>query len=344
LLARTGPIGAWGGLLRSTLLTLAQYLGWPLAWTLESLVRLSSRRVGLALVYHEVAARPGDARRELAPALCARLVESQLRHLRSRYRIVHASELLEAVKTRRRGQRFPVAVTFDDDVSSHAEIVFPMLRRLEMRATFFVGGRSLERPLDYWWQRLQRAADRGLLEVAAREIDAEGGGEAEGARRPDDLHQLHARMEALSPEQRERATARLVTIAGPDRPESGLRSAALRALAEAGHEIGFHTLCHHALPALDDRALVTAVTEGRDAVTAASGRPLRAIAYPHGRWDPRVTRAARAAGYQYGFTGQPTPIRPWSDPMAQGRYEVAAASGGHFAAQLVKALVARGDS
>ena len=42
---------------------------------------------------------------------------------------------------------------------------------------------------------------------------------------------------------------------GPDPPDAGLRAQDVRAIAPAGHEIGFHTLHHQYLPLLDDQSL-----------------------------------------------------------------------------------------
>ena len=63
------------------------------------------------LVYHRVGETVGDfdvAREEF---------ERQMRHLRRCYRVVKAAEILEAAGNRRRGRRFPVAITLDDDLT-----------------------------------------------------------------------------------------------------------------------------------------------------------------------------------------------------------------------------------
>ncbi len=126
-----------------------------------ALLRLSGRRAGLALVYHKLGDPPGDPRRELVPALSPRLFEAQLGHLARLYRVVPCRELQEAVAARRRGQRFPVAITFDDDLASHAGHALPALRAAGLPATFFLSGASLESPHRFWWERLQAAVDGG---------------------------------------------------------------------------------------------------------------------------------------------------------------------------------------
>src|SRR5919197_3306136 len=63
----------------------------PAARVLEVACRWSSRRIGLALCYHRIGDPEGDPERELVPALGAARFEAQVRHLRSRYRLVPAS-------------------------------------------------------------------------------------------------------------------------------------------------------------------------------------------------------------------------------------------------------------
>src|SRR4051812_48029869 len=71
------------------------------------LARVSSRRAGAAIVYHRVGGAGGDPNLEILAAVSSDVFVRQLRHLRRHYRVVPAAKLLEAVRSRRRGQRFP---------------------------------------------------------------------------------------------------------------------------------------------------------------------------------------------------------------------------------------------
>jgi peptidoglycan/xylan/chitin deacetylase (PgdA/CDA1 family) len=291
-------------------------------------LRLSARRAGLVLVYHALAERSGDPRRELVPPHSTAVFERQLRHLQRRYRLVRAEELSEAVRRRRRGQRLPVAVTFDDDLPSHVLLAAPILRRHGASATFFLCGASLDGPFTFWWQRLQHAFDEG------RAIPVGGDG----------IHEPARRIEAMSPAERAEVADLLDREPAPGPADMGLRAEQARALAESGCDIGFHTVRHDRLPGLDDDALVAALTDGRERLEAAVGRPLTTIAYPHGQADDRVADAARAAGFRLGFTGRYEPVAPTSDPLLLGRIEPSPEAGVHFGLQVVRALLKRGHS
>jgi peptidoglycan/xylan/chitin deacetylase (PgdA/CDA1 family) len=84
----------------------------------------------------------------------------------------------------------------------------------------------------------------------------------------------------------------------------------LRALAEAGWEIGSHTVSHPRLTALDDDALYEELRTSRGVVEELVGRTCRSIAYPYGDVNLRVTTTAAAAGYVAGAVLPSRPHRP----------------------------------
>lgn len=291
----------------------------------ELVLRLSARRAGIVLVYHGLAQRAPDLDRDVVPAHEVSLFEAQLRYALRRYRIVPARTILEAARSRRRGERFPLALTFDDDLASHVTTAMPVLERLGLPATFFLCGASLERPYAFWWERLQRAVELG--------VDL-----APMSGMPTSARSLALRIEEADPRERAEAANELQRLVGDDPSDSGLRADGVRALAGAGFEIGFHTLRHDRLLPLGGDGLAAALTDGRSALEEACGSRLTSIAYPHGRGDERVAQAARAAGFELGFTGAGEPVRAGSDPMLLPRIEPAFTDVRAFAGQLAWAL------
>jgi len=98
----------------------------------------------------------------------------------------------------------------------------------------------------------------------------------------------------------------------------------LRALREAGIEIGSHTVNH---PQLTKVPLQVAAAELGDSAAQieAAGLPRpRAFAYPHGEWNPEIATAAAAAGYEAAFTIDPGRVRAGADRFALPRIEVLA--------------------
>jgi peptidoglycan/xylan/chitin deacetylase (PgdA/CDA1 family) len=296
-------------------------LGVPLASLLRNLADRSNRGAGVALVYHRVGEPAGDPRRELVPALATSLFAKQAGHLASHYDVVGASNLIRAVEERRRGGRFPVAITFDDDLPSHRDVAAPVLASAGLTATFFVSGASLQRPQRFWWERLQAAYD-GQLDLTAIKPDGANGAS---------IHDVARWIQNLPTREREQVDARLVELVGHDPPDSGLRAEALRTLAQLDFEIGFHTRRHHMLTSLDDQELAEAMRLGRDELEQVVQRPLRTIAYPHGQADRRIADAAREAGFAAGFTGVPSAVTHSSEPLLLGRVSPSYRSTGELA-------------
>jgi peptidoglycan/xylan/chitin deacetylase (PgdA/CDA1 family) len=287
---------------------LARTVGLPFGTVAALALRASARKAGVAVMYHGVLPRPADPDRELVPAHSAEVFERQVRHLRRRYRLVPAAALADAVARRRRGERFPAAVTFDDDLACHTDVVLPILRRLGVEATFFLSGASLDGPYAFWWERLQRAVTSGVQDVPGL-VGAPTG----------QLREVGLFLEELEPHERDVVADRLQRTVGPDPPESGLRREGVRALTDAGMTIGFHTLRHDALTLLSDDRLGSALVDGRAELERAAGAAVDTIGYPHGRADGRVAAAARAAGFGAGFTTRHEAVTPATDPLLQGR-------------------------
>ena len=321
---------------RNAVRLLIRALGDPLCGLAATVLRLSGRKVGFALIYHSIAPprRPGE---ELVPPHAPELFAQQVRHLARWYDIVDGPTLLERVGARRRGQRFPVAITFDDDLREHVQTALPILRAAAARATFFLCGSSLDEPRAFWWQRLQHAVDRGVEQVP--ELVSARAGELLPA--DASIQRLGLVVECLSPEDRDAVSAALHERLGPDPPEIGLRAADVRTLVDAGMTIGFHTLRHDSLTLLDDPRLARALRDGREQLEAVAGRPLDTVAYPHGRTDRRVADAAREAGFRVGFACEGRPVFADADPLLVPRIEPSFRSAGHLAVQLLLGLRAR---
>lgn len=286
-------------------------------------LRDSDRRAGLILLYHEVGDRDGDPRRELVPSISRVRFARQLAHLRRHYRLVELPNLPSAVAARRRGEPFPVALTFDDDRGHHVTHALPELREADAPATFFLCGSFLrDGPRDFWWQRLQRAVD--------------GGADVAPLLGRGTIHQLGQAMEVLAPEQRDAVADELEYLAAAVPEGEVLTDQGARQLPH----VGFHTLRHDPLTSLDDQQLTHALVDGRAELAEVVGYPVEAIAYPHGSFDSRVVEAARRSGFAMGLTCEEDAVTPNSDPLSLGRYEPPVSGlTGEVAFDLVRILI-----
>jgi peptidoglycan/xylan/chitin deacetylase (PgdA/CDA1 family) len=309
----------------------------PAAAIARYVLRWTGLRAGLVLVYHDVTPEPGSVSGGPVQVTPRHAFAAQMRHLRRAYRVVGVYVVLAAAAGRRRGARFPVAVTFDDDLPSHVDVAMPVLVGLRMPAMFFVGGRGLAAAGELWWETLGRALAAGLADDLARDlgIDAPAGSDDTGA---SVAWALAERVLELAPDEREAWRQRLESRLGEPPEVHRLTQSGLRALVEAGFELGFHTRRHENLVQLDDTELAGALSEGRDDLADIAGRALTALAYPYGRVDERVARAASRDGFELGFTTREECVTPRTDPMQIGRVEPAPHPGAAFALDLTRRL------
>jgi len=101
----------------------------------------------------------------------------------------------------------------------------------------------------------------------------------------------------------------------------------IRELAEAGIEMGSHTVSHRGLTALGDTELRTELADSRAAIEDLTGRPVLSLAYPYGYLDDRVVAAAREAGYRYACTTLRGTRQALDDPLRLRRVAMGARVG-----------------
>jgi GT2 family glycosyltransferase/peptidoglycan/xylan/chitin deacetylase (PgdA/CDA1 family) len=121
-------------------------------------------------------------------------------------------------------------------------------------------------------------------------------------------------------------------IGGSNRWDEGIGAASqplldadgLRALIEAGVEIGAHGVTHRPLTSLEAPEVRAELADSATQIES-NGLPRpRAFAYPYGEWSPESALEARRCGYLAAFTIDPGLVGRGSDPQALPRIEVLA--------------------
>jgi peptidoglycan/xylan/chitin deacetylase (PgdA/CDA1 family) len=302
-------------------------------------LRLSGRRLGVAVVYHRVDGVASDPTSQLVPALSTAIFRRQLTLVKACFQLVPASKLATTARCRRRRDRIPLAITFDDDLECHVRVSAPVLGLVGATATFFLCGADLIDSHGYWWDHLQAAVDRGAASGVLGGAGIPMSVATAWTEHAESIHAVADAIKRLTPDARNEVARRLAkaadSVGSRDRtlPRDGIR-----ALVASGFEIGFHTLRHDYLPLLDDDRLADALTAGRERLEEVVGQPLVTIAYPHGGADARVADAARDAGYLTGFTTQAAAIDSGQDDMLLGRVECSYRSATELAARIQRAL------
>ncbi|HEU5008792.1 MAG TPA: polysaccharide deacetylase family protein [Jatrophihabitantaceae bacterium] len=95
--------------------------------------------------------------------------------------------------------------------------------------------------------------------------------------------------------------------------------AGLRELADAGMDIGSHSVSHPWLPELPPQQLDHELRSSKACLEDGLGRAVTSFAYPTGGWDRRVRAVADQAGYTTAVTVDRGRSRHGHDPLALRR-------------------------
>jgi peptidoglycan/xylan/chitin deacetylase (PgdA/CDA1 family) len=258
------------------------------------------RNAAVVLCYHNVVS---DAQTSIGgPGLhiAHSRFRKQMRWLAGNYTVIPLRELLARVRTGR-SLRDTAAVCFDDAYAGVFEHAWPVLQELRVSATVFVVASAPGRRERFWWDRaaVQRAQSNRARQqwlTALRGDEAAILGSLPGAEReePTEAALLPADWGVIAP------------------------------AVSAGLELGVHSATHRSLPTLDDDELTYEIEASREIIARNTGATPEVFAFPYGRWDGRVRRRVKQAGYRAAFTLDYGLVTPDADPWALPRVNVPA--------------------
>lgn len=281
-----------------------------------------SWRGAVVLLYHRIGPAGVDPWRL---AVSPDHFSEHLDVLRRSARVISIHELGLALET----GRIPVgsiAITFDDGYADLVSEALPRLERADLRATAFVVSRAIDRDREFWWDEVERAllgpsspSDPIRLDMTDEPMTIEPA----LAPSRDELHRrIWAIARALPPERRDALAAALLGWAGlePSARSSHrtLTSDELDLLAASDRfEIEAHTADHAWLAGLSDADVRAQIDSGRLEMERRLGRPVRALAYPHGGPDDvgQAPAIARSAGFEIAFMATGGTVRRRADRM-----------------------------
>ena len=290
--------------------------------------RWASSDQALILTYHRFGEREGGA------PISARAFAEQVKYLAAHYTLVPLSRLTGCLHKREALPR-PAAITIDDGYRDAYEIAFPILRKHCAPATVFAVTEFVEGTTWLWTDKARYLTEAAAPQAFEFEI---GGGKLILKLNGDDSRATAARavnavLKLLPEEARDAAIERLAFSLGvrlPLRPPAeygAIDWRQAREMADAGIEIGSHTLTHPILTGLSDERLREEVVQSRDRIQSAIRRKVETFCYPNGDYDMRAQCEVARAGYQLAVTTEVGLNGRRSDPLAlrriHGEYDLA---------------------
>lgn len=264
------------------------------------------RRPNIILTFH------------LVPSQERELFENTVRFLRAHFRLVSLSELV--ARSQVDGSTSDtgcIALTFDDGLKHHADIVYPVLKRLGVPGTFYVCAELVGRSGSIWtWElhaRLKRLSQADRLRFFTE------------AGVSNDIQRLIDWMKTIPVYRREEmeSAIRVLTPAfeftPPERAQFELMTwEQLRGLDPDLITIGSHTATHVDLPQADADRVDRELRHGRDLLQSTLGRPVEHFAYPNGNYSRDVLPSVRMY-YRSAVTTRPGIVKAGDDPYLLNR-------------------------
>lgn len=232
------------------------------------------------LIYHRVLP-------EVDPLFPGELTQAQfnwqLELLARNYNVMPLSEAVECLK---RGNLPPAAaaITFDDGYADNYTHALPLLQKYRLPATVFVASGYLDGGM-MWNERVIHAirthaggeTDLRPLGLGVSVVDS-------AVSRTALIRQILGKYKYLEHKEREAAVDSLVALLQTTLPNDQMMSSTqLRALSDAGVEIGAHTRLHPILATLPGPHAYSEMADGCDELEAIIGYRPKLFAYPNGK-------------------------------------------------------------
>ncbi len=206
-----------------------------------------------------------------------------------------------------------VAFSFDDGYADNVARALPLLQRWGARATFYLAAGLMEERRAPWWDELAFVLEHAAAPAANVTI---GGtplvlalGDFAGRRAA--LRALLPLLRVPPAEQRVRLDAlRAATGVTASAPCELAEWPFAKRLAQAGMEIGAHTMTHPFLSLCPEDVQRREIADSAALAEARTGAEVVGLAYPNGDHDDVTVRAAEASGLRYAVVTETGIVQP----------------------------------
>lgn len=230
-------------------------------------------------------------------------------HLKLISRFYHPVSLEEAMSGNLPVDKLNVLLTFDDGLKNNFTHAFPLLKKYNIPAVFFVtAATSVSQP--FLFNDLCDVAPAlvsGSISIEGESFHVEKVFLNQRLVNKDGVQLAHYFHNA-SQEQRSRVMSRLTEAVSQEKLARHriyyelMNEAELKEIGDhPDYEIGAHGFYHTDLSALSAAELTNELKRSREYLTHVLGKEIRSIAFPYGNYNRAVIDACKEQGYSYLF-------------------------------------------
>lgn len=279
---------------------------------LVAALRMSMLTEVTILAYHRVLDSWNEKNFPFDPELISASTKDfrwQMKYVRDRYTPITFEALGAHLEGKKALPSKPLIVTFDDGFDDNYMHAFPILRELELQATFFISTSYIGQSRTFWFDWLHYLVKRYLPVRTIRFCELELSKTGVPKQIEDQIGNVLAYAKRLPDVKLRSALVALEKMVGIEYPQSGfpeslpLNWEQVREMSANGQEFGSHSASHPVLTNLTPDMLRVELADSKARLEEEIQRPISAISYPDGNslaFNDDVVEAARNAGYRFG--------------------------------------------
>jgi len=264
-----------------------------------------------------------------------RAFEDQLKYLiRKKYKFLSINEFLELVNSKKCPSRNSVLLTFDDGSTDSYKYVFPILKRYQLPAVFFLPTEYIGSNKTFWWDRLEALLQQTEKEDILLEINAVKRrillrGKRNKIKAYNIINKLvFGNGKQISNDHDAEAIFKVLESALGNKKYSYMPSTmqwdnALE-IYKAGYKVGAHTKNHCSLPDVEKPIAYEEIEKSKQVLQQKLGENICFFAYPYGYYNDSIIRMLKDLGFKLAFGLKEGHVNLKNEPFAIERVTIGA--------------------
>lgn len=233
--------------------------------------------------------------------------EAQVEWLKKHTTVLSQDDLLTCLDSGDHPAGLSTLITFDDGYRDNYELAFPILKKHDAPAVFFVPSKIIDERAVGWWDviaYLLKRTTRSTITIDGESFDL--------SNRDAAIARLHKRMQLEETAETKDLVARLAEACGVEPPSDDERDRQLmtwdqlREVADSGLvTVSSHTHSHHVLATLPAERQREELATSKSFLEEKIGRPVRSLAYPVGGYQhftAQTSSIAEEVGYELAYS------------------------------------------